>query len=68
MRVLNIVLNISGFILTIMLTGIVSADTPNIYCYDDDMEGYICFETQKVCEIEQKKDLMAESKCYKAID
>jgi hypothetical protein len=64
MRVLNIVLIISTAIFATVLTGIVSADTPNIYCYDEDMEGYICFETQKVCENEQKTDILADSKCY----
>lgn len=47
-----------------MLTGIVSAGKPNTHCYDEEMEGYICFETQKVCEIEQKNDSLADSKCY----
>ncbi len=46
----------------------VSAAPPNIYCYDEDMEGFICFETQKECEIERDDDVMAESKCYKSTD
>ena len=68
MTVLNIFLITSAFIFTIVLTGIVSAATPNIYCYDEDMEGFICFETQKECEIERDDDVMAESKCYKSTD
>ncbi|HVE37539.1 MAG TPA: hypothetical protein VNA18_05025 [Nitrososphaeraceae archaeon] len=64
MRVPNIVLIISAAIFATVLTGIVSADKPNIHCYDEDMEGYICFETQKICEIEQKNDILADSKCY----
>ena len=51
-----------------VLTGIVSADSPNIYCYDEDMEGYICFETQKDCEIERENDVLADSKCYKSTE
>jgi len=43
----------------------VEADSHNVYCYDEDQEGYICFDTCKMCENEQKNDLTAESKCYK---
>ncbi len=68
MRILNVFLIISTFIGTIVLTGIVSAATPSIYCYDQDMEGFICFETKKVCENEQKNDLLAESKCYNSTE
>lgn len=64
MRVLNVFLITSAVIFATVLTGIVSADKPNIYCYDEDMEGYICFETRKVCENEQKNDILADSKCY----
>ena len=64
MRVLNVFLITSAVIFATVLTGIVSADKPNIYCYDEDMEGYICFETQKVCENEQKNDILSDSKCY----
>jgi hypothetical protein len=53
-------------ILTFVLTGIVSADSHNDYCYDEDMEGFICFETLKVCEMEKKDDLTAESLCYES--
>jgi hypothetical protein len=39
-------------------------DIPADYCYDQDMEGYVCFETFRICEKEQNNDLLAESKCY----
>ncbi|HKQ21467.1 MAG TPA: hypothetical protein VJS91_05470 [Nitrososphaeraceae archaeon] len=68
MTVLNILLIISAFIFTIVLTGIVSAAAPNIYCYDEYMEDFICFETQKECESERDDDVMAKSKCYKSTD
>lgn len=35
------------------------------YCYDEDQEGYVCFDTLKMCEKEQKNDWAVESKCYK---
>jgi hypothetical protein len=40
----------------------------NIYCYAEDQEGYICFETLKKCVNEQKDDMAAESRCYKDAD
>jgi len=36
--------------------------------YDQDMEGYICFEIRKTCENQQKNDLIAESPCYKDVE
>ena len=39
-------------------------DVPNDYCYDQAMEGYVCFENPKMCEREQKDDLLGESECY----
>ena len=41
-------------------------DVPNLYCYDEDMEGYICFDTLNSCEREQKDDVLAESECYES--
>ncbi|HZA70325.1 MAG TPA: hypothetical protein VE548_11560 [Nitrososphaeraceae archaeon] len=68
MRVQNMILLALTLIFATVLTGIVSADSPNIYCYDEDMEGYICFETQKDCEIERENDVLADSKCYKSTE
>jgi hypothetical protein len=51
-----------------MLTATVSADIFDDYCFDHDLEDSLCYETKKACEKERKNDLMAESKCYKAID
>jgi uncharacterized lipoprotein YehR (DUF1307 family) len=39
-------------------------DMPGNFCYNQDMEGYICFDTLKMCEREQTEDLLAESECY----
>ncbi|HJU79629.1 MAG TPA: hypothetical protein VJ599_08725 [Nitrososphaeraceae archaeon] len=47
-----------------VVTGIVSADTPTLYCYDEDMEDFIYFETQDSCEIERENDVMANSKYH----
>ena len=33
------------------------------YCYNQDMEGYICFETRNACEAEQSSDMMSISQC-----
>jgi hypothetical protein len=51
-----------------MLTATVSASVSDDYCFDHDLEDSLCYETKKACEKERKNDLMAESKCYKAID
>jgi hypothetical protein len=51
-----------------MLTTPVSASISDDYCYDQDLEDSLCYETQKACENERKNDLMAESKCYKATE
>ena len=51
-----------------MLTGVVFADSHTVYCYDEDQEGYICFDILKNCKNEQKNDLTAESRCYKDIE
>ena len=68
MRVLNLILLVSAVILVNMLTGTVSASLSDDYCYDQDLGDSLCYETQKACEKERKNDLMAESKCYKAIE
>lgn len=51
-----------------MLTPTVSASISDDHCFDHDLEDSFCYETQKECENERKNDLMAEGKCYKAID
>lgn len=53
---------ISGFMLS---SDNAYSDSHVNYCYDEDQEGYICFDTHKECEKEQKNDLTTESKCYK---
>jgi hypothetical protein len=40
------------------------ADSHINYCYAEDVEGYICFDTLKECKNEQKHDQMAEGRCY----
>ena len=34
------------------------------YCYDQDLEGKLCFETMKMCESIQSDDEMARSSCH----
>ena len=58
----------SAIIFANMLTPTVSASISNDYCFDHDLEVSLCYETQKKCEKERRNDLMAESKCYKAIE
>jgi len=53
----------SAAIFATMLTGVVSADSHNEYCYDSENRGPFCFEDRYACEIEQKNDLMADSWC-----
>ena len=68
MRVLNAILLASAIIFVNMLTATVSASISDDYCFDHDLEDSLCYETKKACEKERKNDLMAESKCYKAIE
>lgn len=64
LRLLKTILITPAAIFATMLTGVVSADSHNVYCYDEEVEGYICFNTLKECKNEQKNDLTAESQCY----
>jgi hypothetical protein len=68
MKDLNMILLAYVVIFCNMLTATVSASIPDDHCFDHDLENSFCYETQKACENERKNDLMAESKCYKAID
>jgi hypothetical protein len=68
MRLLLVLLITSALIFSNMLTATVSAGISDDYCFDHDLEDSLCYETKKGCEKERKNDLMAESKCYKAID
>jgi hypothetical protein len=63
MRVLNIILPTFVAIFATMLTGVVSADSHNEYCYDSENRGPFCFEDRHACEVEQKNDVMADSWC-----
>ena len=66
MIVQSIVLLISVVMLSNMLIGTVSAESNNRYCYDRDTEDtqvHFCFKSLEACEIEQKNDLTADSKC-----
>lgn len=68
MKGLNIILLASVVIFSNILIVTVSATISDDYCFDQDMENSFCYETQKACEIERNNDLMAESKCYTAIE
>lgn len=62
---LTILSGLALFIFGILFMGSTAhTDVPADYCYDQDIEGYICFETSKMCEKEQRDDLLAKSKCY----
>ena len=63
MRILYIAFLPSVAIFATMLTGVVSADSYNVYCYDSENGGPFCFEDRHACEVEQKNDLMADSLC-----
>ena len=63
MRVLYITLLTSVAIFATMLTGVVSADSRNVYCYDSENGGPFCYEDRHACEVEQKNDLMADNLC-----
>ncbi|HVD06970.1 MAG TPA: hypothetical protein VNB67_00875 [Nitrososphaeraceae archaeon] len=41
----------------------VYADTD--LCYDEVGDGHNCYEKEKICEMAQKHDEIAESPCYK---
>ena len=63
MRVLDIILFTFVAIFATMLTGVVSADSHNEYCYESENRGPFCFEDRHACEIEQRDDIMADSWC-----
>jgi hypothetical protein len=63
LRLLDTILITSAAIFATLLTGVVSADSHNVYCYESENGGPFCFEDRHACEIEQKNDLMADSWC-----
>lgn len=68
MRVLHITVLTSVVIFATMLTGVVSADSHNVYCYDSENGDPICFEDRRACEVEPKNDLMADSLCSEQME
>lgn len=68
MKFLNIILLTTVIILSNMLTAQASPSIPDDHCFDQDWENSFCYATEKECEIERKNKLMAESKCYPALD
>ncbi|HEX7275456.1 MAG TPA: hypothetical protein VF248_07585 [Nitrososphaeraceae archaeon] len=68
MKVLNMILLASVVLLSNMLIATASASISDDHCFDHDLETSFCYKSQKECEIERKNDLMAEGKCYLAID
>jgi hypothetical protein len=64
---MNLYLLLSIAIITISLVylNVVDAGSENkkYFCYDQDMEGYVCFDTLKDCEKEKGNDLMALGPC-----
>ncbi|HJR84714.1 MAG TPA: hypothetical protein VJ772_05025 [Nitrososphaeraceae archaeon] len=63
-----VLLIITTMILGIAITHYAYSETSTIYCYAEDQEGYICFDTLKKCKNEQKDDETADSRCYKDIE
>lgn len=64
LKILITILLSTIIVLAFTTSSEVAGSTDNLYCFDEDMEGYICFDTRKACEKEQQNDLLAESKCY----
>ena len=54
MRVFNTILLASAIIFGNLLTATVSASISDDYCFDQDLEHSLCYETQKKCEKERK--------------
>lgn len=65
LRIQYIVLLVSVISLVNAFTGVVSAGSDEVYCYDQDEGGPFCFETREACAIEHVHDLRADSQCYK---
>ena len=42
----------------------VNANKGKNFCYDQVGDGYFCFEKEKLCEMGQRNDEIAESHCY----
>ena len=66
LKILITILLPTIIVLAFTAFGDVSGSTNNLYCFDDDMEGYICFDSRRECEKEQMNELLADSKCYKS--
>jgi hypothetical protein len=60
-----VLLFITTMILGIAIPHYAYSETNTIYCYAEDQEGYICFDTLTKCKNEQNGDEMADSRCYK---
>jgi hypothetical protein len=58
---LLILLSLSLFSLSYFAS--VHADTD--LCYDEVGDGHNCYEKEKICQMVQKHDEIAESPCYK---
>jgi hypothetical protein len=59
--------SISIFTFIILVLAISYAPYPGAktdYCYDQDLEGKLCFETLKMCEKMQSDDKKASGSCH----
>jgi hypothetical protein len=61
--VINLLVLLSVSIFSLSYFASVYADTD--LCYDEVGDGHICYEKEKICEMAQKHDEIAESPCYK---
>jgi hypothetical protein len=61
----KVILSIAILAISLVFLNVVDAgsENKNHYCYDQDMEGYVCFDRLKECEKEQGNDLMALGPC-----
>jgi len=60
--------SLSIFIILILPLAISHAPYPGAktdYCYDQELEGKLCFENHKMCEKMQSDDQLARGYCHK---
>lgn len=68
MKFLNMILLTTLLIFSNMLIAAGSPSISDDHCFAQDWENSFCYKTKKECEIERKNDVIAEGKCYKALD
>jgi hypothetical protein len=63
-RTLVTVVLLSSIVYNSYFVASIIGTTDKGYCYDQVGDAHICFENEKLCELSQENDEIAESPCY----